>query len=235
MIALLAVLSALAGATTDAAPAVATSADVETAPSAAAPLETESVKPELAAPTTATTATTAKPQAAGTLIKRSIAATQWPLEPALSAGFLWSNVAMVPYLGMTTFVPVIPGVGPTVLLRVGAASTGEASYLEGIFGLGVGLEGKLGDLRARVSIVPSVQLSSVDTTGTVNDVTRLGPAVLVPLELGLPLGSGVSFTGTIEPGIAAPVRVAVGNDVVTGRDRFFVLLGVGVTFGGPVD
>ena len=34
-------------------------------------------------------------------------------------------------------------------------------------------------------------------------------------------------TGTIEPGIAAPVRVAVGNDVVTGRDRFFVLLGVG--------
>ena len=43
------------------------------------------------------------------------------------------------------------------------------------------------------------------------------------------------LTRTIEPGIAAPVRVAVGNDVVTGRDRFFVLLGVGVTFGGPVD
>jgi len=185
-------------------------------------------------PATAPTATSQQaPRAPGTVVRRSIAATQWPLEPAISAGFLWSSTAIVPFIGLTTFVPVIPGVGPTIAVRGGAATTGEASYIEGLFGIGVGLEGKLGDLRARASFVPSVQLSAVDTTA--GSATSIGPAILVPLELGLPLGGGVSFTGTIEPGVAAPVSVVVGDEVVTGRDRFFVMLGAGITFGGPVD
>ena len=166
-------------------------------------------------------------------MRRSIAATQWPIEPALSAGFLWSNTAIVPFIGLTAFVPVIPGVGATVAARVGATTTGTASYIEGVFGIGAGFEGKLGGLRARASFVPSAQLSVVDTGR--GGVTTLGPAVIVPLELGLPLGGGVSFTGSIEPGVAAPVSVFVGDEVVTGRDRFFVMLGAGVTFGGPVD
>ncbi len=209
MIALLAALSALGA---DVPPTTAETTAVSTVP---------------------TTTTEAPRMSTGTAVRRSIAATQWPLEPAIGAGFLWSNTAIVPFVGLTTFVPVIPGVGPTVAVRAGATTTGEASYAEAIVGIGVGLEGKLGNLRARASFVPSAQLSVVDVGA--GAVTTLGPAVIVPLELGLPLGGGVTFTGSIEPGVAAPVSVVVGDEVVTGRDRFFVMLGAGVTFGGPVD
>jgi hypothetical protein len=59
--------------------------------------------------------------------------------------------------------------------------------------------------------------------------------VLVPLELGLPLGGGVSFGAVIEPGLAVPVRLVVDDRVETGRDRLFVNVGASLTFGGPFD
>lgn len=200
--------------------------------------------PTTTAPTTTTTTTTATTTTATTdaapttrpavtVVRRSIAATQWPIEPALSAGFLCSTAGLVPYAGLTAFVPVIPGVGPTVMARGALSTVGDDRFLEGIVGIGVGLEGQVGGLRARASIVPAATISAVSDAGV--DATTVGPAVLVPLELGVPLGGGVSFSGTLEPGVGSAVELGSRADPITGRSRFFVFVGAGITFGGPVD
>jgi len=164
-------------------------------------------------------------------VRRSIAATWWPVEPAVNAGFGFSGPGLVPFVGMSALVPVIPGLGPTFIARGLWSDVGTVSFAEGMTGIGVGWEGKMGDMRARASFVPTAVVTSV---GGVDGVS-VTPGVLVPLEVGLPLGFGMSFTGTFEPGIATPVLLFDGASLETGRDRLFVFVGAGVTFGGPVD
>jgi riboflavin biosynthesis pyrimidine reductase len=110
---------------------------------------------------------------------------------------------------------------------------GGASFTEGQAGIGVAWEGRLGELRARVALIPTAVVTAVGDDAITTTVTT--PGMLVPLELGLPLGGGVSFGAVIEPGIAAPVRVVVDNRIETGRDRLFVNVGASLTFGGPFD
>lgn len=169
----------------------------------------------------------------GRMVRRSIAATMWPVEPAVVGGFIWSGPGMVPFVGATAFVPIIPGVGPVVAGRLAHAAVGGASFTEGQAGIGVAWEGRLGELRARVALIPTAVVTAVGDDAITTTVTT--PGVLVPLELGLPLGAGVSFGAVIEPGIAAPVRVVVDNRIETGRDRLFVNVGASLTFGGPFD
>lgn len=170
---------------------------------------------------------------AGHAVKRSIAATMWPMEPSLSAGFLWSSVGIVPYAGLTAFVPIIPGLGPCVVVRGAASDTGRSSFVEGMVGIGPAWEGRLGDMRARISLVPAAIVSSV-TSDSISGIDTQ-PGLLVPVELGLPLGSGISFTGFIEPGVSTAVVTVADRQIDTGRDRLFVMIGAGLTFGGPVD
>ncbi len=163
------------------------------------------------------------------MVRRSIAATWWPVEPSVSAGFLMSGPGLLPYAGASIFAPIIPGLGPTVIARATGIDTGVATFWEVMSGLGIGWEGKLGDLRARASVVPIAVVTGVGPD------TALTPGVLLPLEVGLPLGYGVSFTGSVEPGLANAVLLFDGGTLETGRDRFFVMVGAGITFGGPVD
>lgn len=167
------------------------------------------------------------------MVRRSIAATMWPVEPAVAAGFVWSGSGMVPFVGVNAFVPIIPGVGPVVAGRVAGASAGVASLTEAQVGIGAAWEGRLGELRARVSLIPTAVITAVGDDAITTTTTT--PGVLVPLELGLPLGGGVSFGAVVEPGLAAPVRIIVDNRVETGRDRLFVNVGASLTFGGPFD
>lgn len=169
----------------------------------------------------------------GRLVRRSIAATMWPVEPALSGGFVWSSAGIVPFGGATIMVPIIPGVGPIVAGRVAGSTVGTSSFLEGMVGIGVGWEGRMGELRARAGLVPAAVVTTVGDD--VASSTTVTPGVLVPLELAVPLGAGVSFGAVIEPGLATPVFLVLGNQVESGRDRLFVNVGASLTFGGPVD
>jgi hypothetical protein len=196
----------------------------------------ETVPSLLRLPTTLAATATATPPARPDqvrAVKRSIAATVWPLEPAVGAGFVWSSNGIVPFAGATVFVPIIPGVGPVVVARGAGTFVGDVSFAEAMGGIGVAYEGRMGDVRARASLVPTVVLTSLaDGSDSVVSVT---PGAMLPLELGLPLGAGVSFTGTVEPGVAVPVAIVEGGQIVSGRDRLFVMVGAGITFGGPVD
>ena len=189
---------------------------------------------QLASPAPPTGTTPSMPSMpAGHAVKRSIAATMWPVEPSVSAGFLWSSVGIVPYAGLTAFVPIIPGLGPCVVVRGAASDTGRSSFVEGLVGIGPAWEGRLGDMRARISLVPAAIVSSVTSDTSSGIGTQ--PGLLVPVELGLPLGSGISFTGFIEPGVSTAVVTVADRQIDTGRDRLFVMIGAGLTFGGPVD
>jgi hypothetical protein len=167
------------------------------------------------------------------MVRRSIAATMWPVEPAAAAGFVWSGSGMVPFVGVNAFVPIIPGVGPTVAGRLAWTAVGTTAFTEAHVGIGAAWEGRLGELRARVSLIPTAVITAVGDEAITT--TTATPGVLVPLELGLPLGGGVSFGAVIEPGLAVPVRLVVDDRVETGRDRLFVNVGASLTFGGPFD
>lgn len=169
----------------------------------------------------------------GRMVRRSIAATMWPVEPAAAAGFVWSGSGMIPFVGVNAFVPIIPGVGPAVAGRLAWTAVGTTTLTEAQVGIGAAWEGRLGELRARVSLIPTAVMTAVgDNAITTNTIT---PGVLVPLELGLPLGGGVSFGAVVEPGLAIPVRLIADERVETGRDRLFVNVGASLTFGGPFD
>jgi hypothetical protein len=189
--------------------------------------------PATETPATETPATETPATSTGRLHRRSIAATAWPVEPGLAGGFLFSGPGVIPFAGLTLFVPVIPGLGPVALGRGAHAADAAVSFTEGQLGLGLAWEGRLGELRARAGIVPLVVVTALGDGGA--DVTSVTPAVLAPLELGLPLGGGVSFGAVVEPGVAPRARV-VGQDASeVGRDRFFVNVGASLTFGGPFD
>jgi hypothetical protein len=188
--------------------------------------------PSTATPSTATPSTATPTTPAGRLQKRSIAATAWPVEPGLAGGFLFSGPGVIPFVGLTLFVPVIPGLGPVMLGRGAHAADAAVSFTEGQMGLGLAWEGRLGELRARAGLVPLVVVTAVGDGG--DDVASVTPGVLAPLELGLPLGGGVSFGAVIEPGVAPRASVGQGANEV-GRDRFFVNVGASLTFGGPFD
>ena len=182
---------------------------------------------------TQSTSASPDPAPAGRFVRRSIAATMWPAAPALSGGFVWSSAGIVPFAGATVFVPIIPSVGPVVAGRVAHSTVGATGFTEAQVGIGVAWEGRMGELRARAGLVPTAVVTAVgDEVGSTTAVT---PGVLLPLELGLPLGSGVSFSATVEPGLATPVFLVLGNEVESGRDRLFVNVGAGLAFGGPVD
>lgn len=172
------------------------------------------------------TSSTARP------VKRSIAATAWPIEPALSGGFLFSEPGVAPMAGLTAFVPVIPGVGPIIAARGAHTTDGAASFTEGQLGLGLAWEGRVGELRARAGLAPMLVVTALDDgdSGT----ARVTGGVLVPLELGIPLGGGVSVGVVVEPGVAPRARVGQGTTEL-GRDRVFVNVGASLTFGGPFD
>jgi hypothetical protein len=176
---------------------------------------------------------------AGRPVRRSIAATAWPIEPAVSAGFQFSGPAVLPVAGLTAFVPVIPGVGPLLAVRGAHAADGAASFTEGQLGLGVAWEGRVGELRARAGLAPMVVITALTDEGGGDDggdggAPRVTAGVLAPLELGLPLGGGVSVGVVVEPGIAPQARVGQGPSEL-GRDRLFVNVGASLTFGGPFD
>jgi hypothetical protein len=181
-------------------------------------------------------------------VTRSLATTAWPVEPSLSAGFVLAGDAMVPWAGATAFAPLYFSAGPVVAGRVLGLSTGTLDVVEGVIGAGVGWQGRLGEARARASVVPGLLFSRarlgsgatptpdgglVDAGGP-GDV--LATAVVLPLELGLPLGGGVSFSFVVEPTVSTTVNYAdVDGAVAYGRNRLFVFVGAGVDVGGPLD
>ncbi len=142
----------------------------------------------------------------------------------------------MPWAGVTLFVPVLPGVGPVVVARGLTGGVGSASLVEGVVGLGPAVEGMFGTLRGRAGLTPALRITSVAGSETNTDnVTSASFAFMAPLELGVPLGSGVSFTVSVEPGVTTAVSATVDGTSLRLRDRFFVLVGGGLTFGGPVD
>lgn len=181
-------------------------------------------------------------------VTRSLATTAWPIEPSAAAGFVLAGDALVPWAGATAFAPLFFSAGPVVASRVLGQSTGSLDVIEAVVGAGVGWQGHLGEARARASVVPGVLVSAarppsgavVAPGGSVGLPGGNGPllsaAVIVPLELGLPLGGGVSFTGFVEPSIATAVAYPDDNGVIGyARNRLFVFVGVGLDVGGPLD
>ncbi len=155
---------------------------------------------------------------------------------------------MVPWAGATAFAPLYFSAGPVVAGRVFGVSTGALDVIEGVVGVGVGWQGHLGEARARASVVPGLLMSdgrrpsgtlvtpggTVGLPGGVGTVTST--AVLVPFELGLPLGGGVSFIGVVEPAVSTEAAYVDDNGVVAyARNRLFVFVGIGLDVGGPVD
>jgi hypothetical protein len=176
-----------------------------------------------------------------------LATTAWPVEPSLSAGFVLAGDAMVPWAGATAFAPLYFSAGPVVAGRVLGVSTGALDVVEGVVGAGVGWQGRLGEARARASVVPGLLISDgrrpsgtlVTPGGTVGLPGGVGPltstAVMVPLELALPLGGGVSFTGVVEPAISTEAAYVDDTGVVAySRNRVFVFVGIGLDVGGPI-
>jgi hypothetical protein len=154
------------------------------------------------------------------------------VEPAFNAGFLASEDGILPFVGVTVFVPVWPGLGPSLVARGCGTQVGELAFYEGLVGVGVAWEARLENVHARVTLVPAV-LASGFRFDDDDDGLSLGPALLLPVDLSLPLGGGVAFTGSIEPGLSRSVLHVVDGDVAVGRDRLFVFIGAGLTFGGP--
>jgi hypothetical protein len=172
-------------------------------------------------------------------VTRSLATTAWPVEPALVAGFATMEEAMVPFLGVHAFVPLFFSAGPVVSARAWFAGSDRLSLVEGMAGVGVGWQAQAGDAIARVSVVPSVLWSSWwwdDTDDTRDDRgATWGPAMSLQLEAALPLGGGTSVSGRVEPVITRAVAHRLGDTVLFARSEAFLLLGVGIDFGGPVD
>lgn len=171
-------------------------------------------------------------------VKRSLASTTWPVEPAINAGFLISRDSFAPFVGASVFYPVWPGIGPAVVARVSGLQTGVLTVVEGFVGAGPAFETNLGDLRGRVSFAPGLLVSGYAFDGVTTDVdddsgVSFGPGLVVPLEAGLPLGGGTSFTLTIEPGLGRSIVHVVDGDIAYSRDRAFVYVGAGINFGGP--
>lgn len=170
------------------------------------------------------------------MVRRSLASTVWPVEPAFSAGFSPGAEAFLPWAGLTLFVPVLPGLGPVVVARGMTGGVVGAGLVEGYVGAGPAIEGMFGTLRGRAGLVPALRVSSVSgSEAAADNTTSAGFAVLAPLELGVPLGGGVSFTVAVEPGVTTAVSATVEGASLRLRDRFFVMVGGGLTFGGPVD
>ncbi|MDP2339375.1 MAG: hypothetical protein Q8O67_00345 [Deltaproteobacteria bacterium] len=207
----------------------------------AAPPTTTTTTTTTATTATATTTTTtpaaARPAAGQPrAVKRSLASTTWPVEPAFNAGFLASEDGILPFVGVTVFVPIWPGLGPSLVARGCGTQVGQLSFYEGSVGVGVGWEARLENVHARVTLAPAVLASGfqfVDGGGDGDQGLGFGPALLLPLDLSLPLGGGVAFTGSIEPGLSRSVLHVVDGAVAVGRDRLFVFIGAGLTFGGP--
>ncbi len=172
------------------------------------------------------------------LLRRSLATTAWPVEPSASAGFLLAGDALVPWGGVTAFAPLYFSAGPTLAGRLLGTSTGTIDVVEGLVGLGLGLQGHLGEIRTRASVLPGLLWSRhrmTDDGHNRSDRDLVAPVVLVPFEGALPLGGGVSVTGTVEPALSPAVTYLVGNDVAYTRPRLFVFVGVGLDVGGPLD
>jgi hypothetical protein len=170
------------------------------------------------------------------MVRRSLASTVWPVEPAFSAGFSPAPEAFLPWAGVSLFVPVVPGLGPVVVARGVTGGVGSASLVEGLVGAGPAVESMFGNLRGRAALTPALRITSVTgSEASADNVTSAGFAVIVPLEIGVPLGGGVSFTVSVEPGVTTAVPATVDGTSLRLRDRFFLLVGGGLTFGGPVD
>lgn len=167
-------------------------------------------------------------------MKRSLASTTWPLEPAFNAGFLASDGGLLPFVGLTVFVPIWPGIGPSLVVRGSGTQVGQLLFYEGVVGVGAAWEGRLENVHARITLTPSLLASGFDYDDGDRGLS-LGPAILLPIDIALPLGNGVAFTGSVEPGLARSVVHVVEGDVAIGRDRLFVFVGAGLTFGGPPD
>lgn len=164
-------------------------------------------------------------------VKRSLASTTWPLEPSFVGGFVVSRDSFAPFVGAGLFYPVLPGIGPAVVVRVSGVQNGDLGVVEGVVGVGPAFETNLGDLRGRLTVAPGVLVSGYgynDDSGV-----TVGPSVVVPLEAGLPIGGGTSFTLSIEPGVSRAVLHVANGEVAYSRDRVFVYVGAAINFGGP--
>lgn len=206
--------------------------DIDTSPGSTATAAETATATATPMPTPMTDAGTAGPRT-GKRVRRSIANTLWPVEPALDAGFLLSEPAILPTLTGSIFVPILPSLGPIVSATVSGAGTPDSTFVSGFAGVGLGLETRMGDLRARVAAIPSVFLDHLAQTG--GGETLAGVGLLLPLEVGIPITDGLSFTGKVALGAGPDVAVLTGDVVESGRDRFFVMAGAGLNFGGPVD
>ncbi len=179
-------------------------------------------------PSTHAGAATPKP------IKRSLASTTWPVEPSFNAGFVVSRDSFAPFVGASVFVPILPGVGPAAVVRVSGVQSGTLGVVESVVAVGPALETQLGGLRARLTVAAGALVHSYGYDASDNG-NSVGGAVLVPVEVGLPLGNGVSFDLSITGGLSRGVIHAVDDVVAYSRDRAFVYVGAGLNFGGPPD
>lgn len=217
-----------AAATDEAAPPTPTSTGPAATPEAAPPPPTITT-----APTTTADTTAAAGRPGPRRVKRSLATTAWPVEPSIAGGFVFTNDAMVPWVGATAFTPLLFSAGPVIAARALWSSDAGVDVVESLWGVGVGWQGRLGEARARLSIVPALMWSHAAVAGDRADA--LLPAVMAPLELGLPLGGGVSMSAYIEPTVAPSVTYAANGEAAYARDRLSILVGVGLDVGGPVD
>ena len=165
-------------------------------------------------------------------VKRSLASSTWPVAPSLNAGFLASDLDLLPFIGVSVFVPVWPGLGPSLIVRASGTQVGELLFYEGFVGIGAAWEAHLQDVHVRATLTPAV-LASGFRFDEGDSGLSFGPGLLLPLELSLPLGNGVAFTGSVEPGLGRTVIHAVDGSYAVGRNRLFVFLGAGLSFGGP--
>lgn len=164
---------------------------------------------------------------ARTTTAQALRAPEWPVQPGFALGFVLSNGTPQAALQTTLLWPVTPGIGPSFALGGSATLLPGLSVFEGWAGGGVGLEGTLDSIRARVSAMPVLF-----GHGASDGSSALGIAGLVPVELGLPLGNGTSFTLGATLGMAPSFLHVQQSEVVWERDRLFCLLSAGMTFGG---
>ncbi len=157
------------------------------------------------------------------------------MEPALAGGFVFVDDGVVPWAGGSAFAPLFFSAGPLAAARVLWTSNAGVDVVEGVVGAGAAWQGRLGEARVRLGVVPALLWSHAAVAGEDDVVDAFAPAVLVPLEVGLPLGGGVSMSAYVEPLLAPSIRHVTDGGLAYGRDRVVVLLGVGLDVGGPVD
>jgi hypothetical protein len=181
------------------------------------------------------------PAASSAARNTSVAASSlWPVEPSVHIGFLLSSGGVQPGVVVQLFAPVVSPAGAFVL-AAGTYSPGalDVTVTEGVFALGIAAEGSLDSMRVRAGVGPGVIVHhfslnpAFDTVGVDSDTTIARAALVAPVEIGLPLGHGMSFTVGGFLAASSAIEHDVNDTRVWSRGTASVMATVGVTFGGP--